>query len=132
MSKVQEASIILRVSFPMSKWPHLNRAFLVTLLFHLILAVCECNLKRLKIFSVLFFLFSSFTFKVHNCVWLSFPITVTSQMKDVKRMSTFNILTAQGRKWWVSAMFATLGLTYESRVSVFWISDCHFLMNIMY
>ena len=41
VSKVQEASSILRVVFALSKWPrpHLHRAYLVTVRFHLILAV---------------------------------------------------------------------------------------------
>ena len=39
VSKVQEASSILRVVFALSKWPHLLRVYLVTVRFHLILAV---------------------------------------------------------------------------------------------
>ena len=39
MSKVQEVSSILRVGFALSKWPHLHRAYVVTVPFILILAV---------------------------------------------------------------------------------------------
>ena len=37
--KSQEASSILRVGFALSKWPHLHRAYVVTVPFILILAV---------------------------------------------------------------------------------------------
>ena len=39
VSKVQDASSILRVIFAHSNWPHLHRDYLVTVRFHLILAV---------------------------------------------------------------------------------------------
>ena len=39
MLKVQEASSIFRVDFALSKLPHLHRAYLVTVLFDLILSV---------------------------------------------------------------------------------------------
>ena len=39
-AKYQEASSILRVSFDLSKWPHLHRAYVVTVSFILILASC--------------------------------------------------------------------------------------------
>ena len=39
VSKVQEASSILRVDFALPKWPHLHRAYLVTVLFDMILSV---------------------------------------------------------------------------------------------
>ena len=39
MSKIQEASSILKVVLALSKWPHLHRAYLVTVRFHLVLAV---------------------------------------------------------------------------------------------
>ena len=52
MLKVQEASSILRVDFALSKWPHLHRAYLVTVPFDLILSVDakdDCNsIKYLK------------------------------------------------------------------------------------
>ena len=39
-AKYQEASSILWVGFALSKWPHLHRAYVVTVPFILILAVC--------------------------------------------------------------------------------------------
>ena len=39
VSKVQEATSILRVVFALSKWPHLHRAYLVTVPEYLSLAV---------------------------------------------------------------------------------------------
>ena len=39
--KIQEASSILKVGFALSKWPHLHRAYVVTVPFILILAVSE-------------------------------------------------------------------------------------------
>ena len=40
MEIVQEATSSLRVVFALSKLPHLHRAYLVAVRFHLILAVC--------------------------------------------------------------------------------------------
>ena len=41
VSKVQEASIILRVGFALSKWPHFNSIYLVRVPFLTGIAVCK-------------------------------------------------------------------------------------------
>ena len=44
MSKVQDASSILKVVFALSKRPHLHRAYLVTVSFRSFIAVCDQKL----------------------------------------------------------------------------------------
>ena len=46
-AKYQEASSILKVGFALSKWPHLHRAYVVTVPFILILAVYNLSLDQL-------------------------------------------------------------------------------------
>ena len=48
-AKYQEASSILWVGFALSKWPHLHRAYVVTVPFILILAVCTLFWSLCKI-----------------------------------------------------------------------------------
>ena len=83
MSKTQEASSILRVGFVCSKWPHLHRAYLVTVCNRTFIAVCtllscsviviEVTWDNVKICFFFFFKLVTKSFKVglgqFNSLW---------------------------------------------------------------
>ena len=67
-AKYQEDSNILEVGFVLSKWPHLYGAYVVTMLFILILAVLLKNSSRIQIYKNCCKMNKKITIKLGNIV----------------------------------------------------------------
>ena len=99
VSKVQEASSILRVGFALSKWPHFHRAYLVTV----------CKRKLVVYVSMLTqdFFFAVYRktalTKLHNrlCFGIHWVVWVW-QRKEVLHCSQFSFLSFlhYNNSWW--------------------------------
>ena len=93
VSIVQEASRILRVVFALSKWPHLHKAYAVTVPFILILALWTCHIW--DFYSTLWFSFCNAYTANH---FSKSPICVIPQSKCILSVLTCSLQKEKKRE----------------------------------